>query len=311
VRINAQLVDATTGHHLWAQRYDRPLKEIFALQDEIVQQIVTTFQLELTLRERGIVVNKTTSNPEAYDYYLRGLQYFYRYTKEANAQARQMFEKAIELDSNYALAYANVGWTYSMDLGSQWLRDPQLLDRILEWAQRAIILDDSLARAHMLMGVVYLYKKQQDRAIAEIEKCIALDPNGTFGYAWWGFILNFAGRSEGAITLAEQALRLNPRNPFFSLTVLGRAYSLTGRYEEAIVALKKDVSANPNYLPPHLNLAAVYSTLGREEEAKAEAMEILRISPDFSLASMRQQLSFADPTMVERHLAALWKAGLK
>lgn len=311
IRINAQLVDAVTGHHLWAERYDRPLKDIFTLQDEIVQKIVTTLKLELTLRERGIVVNKTTDNQEAYDYYLRGLQYFYRYTKEANAQARQMYEKAIELDPNYALAYASIGWAYSMDLGAQWNQDLQLLDRMLESAPRAIVLDDALARAHVLLGVVYLYKKQHDQAMAAVEKGIALDPNDDSGYAWLGFLLTSVGRPEKAIRLVENALRLNPRNPLFSLTILGRAYSLTGRYEEAIATLKRAINANPNYLPPHINLTIIYSELGREEEAKAEAMVVLRISPDFSLEGMRQQLSFTDPARLERHIAALKKAGLK
>src|SRR5207249_9810095 len=115
VRITAQLIDATTGGHLWSERYDRPLKNLFALQDEIVQKIVTTLKLQLTLWEQGILVRKTTDNLEAYDYYLRGVEYVYRTTKEANAQARQMYEKAIELDPQYAVAYVALGWTYFSD----------------------------------------------------------------------------------------------------------------------------------------------------------------------------------------------------
>src|SRR5206468_3462278 len=152
VRITAQLVEAATDSHLWAEHYDRPLKDIFALQDEIVQKIVTTLKLQLTLWEQGILVRKATDNLEAYDYFLHGTKYFNHLTKEANTQARQMFERAIELDPRYAAAYAEVGWTYSMDWGVQWSQDSQALDQTFELAQKAIALDDSLPSAHMLLG---------------------------------------------------------------------------------------------------------------------------------------------------------------
>ncbi|MBI3302542.1 MAG: adenylate/guanylate cyclase domain-containing protein [Deltaproteobacteria bacterium] len=310
VRINAQLVDATTGHHLWAEHYDRPLTDIFALQDEIRQKIVTTLKLQLTLSEQGIFVRRETDNLEAYDYCLRGVEYFNRFTQEANVQARQMFERAIELDPTYARAYAGVGWTYSMDWGV-WGQDLQSLERTLEWAQKALALNDSLANAHVLLGWAYLFKKQHDQARAEFERSIALDPNEVFGYAYLALILNFAGRPAEAIGLIEKALRLDPRNRFFSLNVLGGAYRLMGRYEEAIVTLRRAINANPNYLPPHTLLAAIYSELGREEEARAEAAEVLRINPNFSLEVYRQRLPFKNQAESERYLAALRKAGLK
>src|SRR5262249_34837278 len=129
VRVTAQLVDATTDHHIWAERYDRPLQDIFALQDEIVQKIVTTLELQLTLQEQGFLVRKTTDNPEAYDYLLRGVEQVLRNTREANVQTRQMCEKAIELDPKYARAYAFLGWTYFWDWFYQWSLDPQNLER--------------------------------------------------------------------------------------------------------------------------------------------------------------------------------------
>ena len=134
VRINVQLIDATTGYHVWSEHYDRPLQDIFALQDEIVQKIVTTLKLQLTLQEQGIIVRKHTDNLEAYDFFLRGKEYFWRFTKEANAQARQMFEKAVALDPQYAEAYAELGSTYSMEWTLRWNADPQTLERAL--AQR-------------------------------------------------------------------------------------------------------------------------------------------------------------------------------
>ena len=199
MRITAQLIDATTGGHLWSERYDRPFKDIFALQDEIVQKIVTTLKLQLTLQEQGWIVRKHTDNLEAYDSFLRGMEYYWRYTKEANAQARQMFEKAIALDPQYAEAYAWLGATYYLEWVWRWSADPQTLERALALAQQALALDDSLPIAHSLLSYVYAQKQQYDQAMAEGERAIALDPNNADSYAWQAEVLNFAGRPEEAL----------------------------------------------------------------------------------------------------------------
>ena len=176
------------------ERYDRPLKDIFALQDEIVQKIVTTLKLQLTLWEQGFLVRKTTDNLEAYDSYLRGAESFYPLTKEANLQARQMFEKAVELDPQYAEAYARLSWTLSREWIYQWGQDPQTLEQAFALAQKAVALDDSLPRAHRVLGVVYLWKKQHEQAIAEAERAIALDPNDAEGYATVGAYSELCGK---------------------------------------------------------------------------------------------------------------------
>jgi adenylate cyclase len=311
VRITAQLIDATTGGHLWSERYDRPLQDIFALQDDVVQKIVTTLKLQLTLQEQGIVVRKTTGNLEAYDYYLRGLESLNRQTQEANAQARQMFEKALELDPQYAEAYAFLSLTYFREWGMQWSQDPQTLERALALAQQAVTLDDSLAQAHTILGSAYLWKKQYDQAIAEEERAIALDSNFADAYMRLGNILTFAGRPEEAIGLIEKAMRLNPHYPPLYVLVLGDAYRFTGRYEEAMAAYKRALTRNADFLLPHIGLAVVYSELGREEEARAEAAEVLRINPQYSLERWRQQSPYKDLAVLERMLAALRRAGLK
>jgi adenylate cyclase len=311
VRITAQLVDAPTDAHLWAERYDRPLKDIFALQDEIVQKIVTTLKLQLTLWGQGIVVRKTTNNLEAYDFYLRGVEYFYRLTKEANLQARQMFEKAVELDPQYAEAYARLSWTHSREWIYQWVQDPQTLEQAFALAQKAVTLDDSLPLAHRVLGVVYLWKKQHKQAIAEAERAIALDPNNAEGYVRLAHILKFVGRSEEAIQLMEKAMRLNPHYPFDYLFELGASYHLTGRYEEALVPLKKVLTLNPNFVFAHVNLAICYAELGRLEEARAEMAEAQRLNPTYSLEWVRQNFPYKDPAELERYLVALRKAGLQ
>jgi adenylate cyclase len=311
VRITAQLIDATTGGHLWSERYDRPLQDIFALQNDVVQKIVTTLRLQLTLQEQGYLVRKTTDNLEAYDYFLRGVEHSNRYTQEANAQARRLFEKALELDPQYAEAYAFLGATYFVEWTFQWSQDSQILDQALALAQRAVAVDDSLAQAHATLGSAYLWKKQYDQAIAEEERAIALDSNFADAYMRLGNILTFAGRPEEAIGLIEKAMRLNPHYPPMYVFFLGGAYRSTGRYEEAIAAYKRALTRYPNLLPAHVNLAVSYSELGREEEARAEAAEVLKISPNFSLEGVRQMWPYKDPAVLERHLAALRKAGLK
>jgi adenylate cyclase len=218
VRITAQLVDATTDSHLWAERYDRPLKDIFALQDEIVQKIVTTLKLQLILREQGYLVRKTTDNLEAYDYFLRGLEAFNRATQEANAQARQLFEKAIELDSQYAEAYGRLSWTRTREWNYLWVQDSQTLEQAFALAQKAVALDDSLPGAYTALCYVSLYKRQHEQAIAAARRAVALDPNEAEGTVLLGLILNFAGRPEEAIGLIQKAIRLNPRYPYNYLT---------------------------------------------------------------------------------------------
>jgi len=311
VRITAQLVDANTGGHLWAERYDRDLRDIFVLQDEVTQKIVTALVVKLTEDEQERLMRKGTDSLEAYDYTLRGSDYFFRFTKEANAQAREMFERAIDLDPEYALAHSLLGLTHWMEWSFGWSRDPQSLDRAFELAQRATSLDDSVSVAHSLLGKVHLWKKQHGQAIAELEKTIALNPNYADGLAGLGEILYFAGRPEEAIGLIKKAMRLNPKYPVWYLHNLGHAYFLTGRYEEAIGALKRVLNRNPNFWPAHIYLAASYVELGREEEARAEAEKLLRIHPNFSLDAGGQRPPYKDRVVLERLGDSLGKAGLK
>jgi len=311
VRITAQLIDAATDSHLWSERYDRPLTDIFALQDEIVRQIVTTLKLQLTLREQGYLVRKTTDNLEAYDAYLRGIELYNRATQEANIQAQQLFEKAIALDPQYAEAYTRLSRVLAAEWVYQWSQDPQTLERALVLAQKAVALDGSLSGAHEGLAYAYLYKRQHEQAIAAAERTITLAPNDSEGAARLGLILNFAGRPEEAIGLIKKAMHLSPRYPYNYLSQLGMAYGLARRYDEAITTLQSATIRNPDHLPAHLHLALSYSELSRDAEARAEVAELLRISPNFSLEGFRRVMPFKNPADLERYLAALRKAGLK
>jgi adenylate cyclase len=317
VRITTQLIDATTGGHLWSERYDRPLKDIFAVQDEIVQQIVANLRVEMLEAEFARVRRVPTENLTSYDFYLRGLQVGVRAlteaSKEANEQARQMYEKAVELDPTYAEAYAMLGFTYYNEFFNRWTADPaQALERAFTLAQQAVTLDDSLPTPHLVLGYAFLWKKQHDQAIIEVKTAMALDPNNPNTHASLGIFLAFAGQPQEGVEFVEKALRLNPRYPANYLQNLGRAYRLAGRCEEAISPLKRAIALSPTFIPSRVNLVVCYMELGREEEARAEATEVLRINPNYSLEeAWKHNQPFKDPAVLEHFFAAARKAGLK
>jgi len=314
VRITAQLVDATTGDHVWAEHYDRSLRDIFSLQDEIVRKIVTTLNLQLTLQEQGVLVRKTTDNLEAYDDLLRGMESLGDETKEANAKARDMFERAAELDPQYASAYASIGWTYALEWAYQWNTDPEILARANEMAQKAVALDDSSPVAHGILSQVCLFSRQNDQAIAEAERAITLDPNRADGYVGLAFILRFSGRADEAVESIKKAMRINPHYPPEYLLVAGLAYCQAGRYEEAITAQRAAVSRNPNLLGSRICLMACYSMAGRDEAARAELKELLRLNPNFSFERATKQVGppYKNPADGKPMIDAIRKAaGLK
>ena len=310
VRISAQLIDPPTGYHLWAERYDRDLTDIFALQDEITEKIVAALEVKLTEGEQEQVARRYTENLEAYDYFLRGRAYQASATNEDNARAREMFERAIELDPTFAGAYAQLSYSHFRDWRYQWSKDPQALEWALEAAQKAVALDDSLPLAYMYLGWAYVWKKQYEQAIAEAERAIALDPNFAEGYVRLGQILNLAGRPEEGINMVKKAMSLDPHYPPYYLFFLGYCYYVMGQYEEAIAALKRSLARNPDHFSPHRALAVIFGELGRKEEARAEVAEMLRISPGASLEGERERIVFKDQAVLERYLEGLRKAGL-
>jgi adenylate cyclase len=311
VRITAQLVDANTEGHLWAERYDRDLEDIFGLQDEVTQKIVAALAVTLTEEEEDRLARKYTGNVEAYDCFLRGLEYQFHPTKEKNIQAQRMFEKAIELDSEFAAAYAQLGRTHVRGYTHMWSQDPKALDRAFDLAQKARDLDDSLPEAYFVFAQVYYYERRHEQAIAELEKAITLSPNYADAVAELGDVLNFVGRPEEAIELIEKALRFNPTPPSWYLDNLGRAYLLTKRYEEAVATFKRVINRNPDYWVSYVYLAASYADLGRQKEAQAVVAEVQRINPMLSLESCRQLEPFKEKAVLDRFIDALCRAGLK
>jgi len=312
VRITAQLVDTATGGHLWSERYDRDLKDIFALQDEITMKILTAVRVKLTEGEQARLYAKGAVNLDSFMKVLQGVPYFYRFNKEGNIQARQMFEEAIALEPKNAGAYTLLGWTYLMEVWSGLSESPgRSMARAAELAQKALALDDTLDLPHSLLGNIYLMSRQYEKAIAEEERAIALNPNGADAHAHLGMTLNYVGRPEEAIALLKKAIRLNPIPPNWYLFSLGDAYRLTEQYEVAIAVYKRVLHRNPDDIRAHTGLTATYSLLGREEEARAAAAEVLRINPKFSLEHVAKAFPFKNKADTDRVIDALRKAGLK
>jgi adenylate cyclase len=311
VRITAQLIDATTGHHIWSEGYDREPKDIFAIQDDITIKITNALQVELTTGEETRLWDKTT-NLRAYEKLLQALDYIYRYTKEDNSTARRLFEEAITLDPKYVNAYAGTGWTHFYDARFGWVESrAESIKMALQYAQKAIDLNDTSDAGYLLIAGVYFLQGQYEKAIAEAERAVALNPNGAMGYSSLAGMVGCLGKWGESIELAKKSIRLQPFAPAFYYHFLGRAYFMTGQLDESIITWKKVLQVNPNYLPAHAFLAACYSSLDRYAEASAAAKEVLRINSKFSIESYTKTLPYKNKADIERYVAALRKAGLK
>ena len=310
VRINAQLIDANTGSHLWAERYDRSLKDLFALQDEIVQRIVTTLAVRIEAVERARSMRKETENLEAYDYVLRGWEYQRERTLASNIKAEEMFTKAIELDPNYATAYVGLGVRHLNLVDYGWTEFPaQALQQAHDFAQKALSLDESHSGAHALLGNIYIYRGQHDLAVSELRRAIELNPNDALSRRWLGMVMLWSSQPDEAIQAYETALRYDPRTSPGTHMFLGLAYYLKGQYDEAVRAAERGLANYPDFTGTYIALAACYAQAGRSEEAARAAEKILRLDPFFEVESYGTV--FRNPADREHIREGLRKAGLK
>jgi TolB-like protein/class 3 adenylate cyclase len=307
IRITAQLIDASTGNHLWAERYDRELKDIFAVQDEITKNIITAMQVKLTEGEQARSVAKGTTNLEAYLKCLQANEYLSQENIESNALAKQLAEEAITLDSEYAWAYYIKAITHTSDIWFGTSKSPkQSWTKAKELFQKSIALDDNFAEAYGYLGFLYssASPRQHDKAIPLGKKAVALNPNSARAHLQLGKVLTFADRYEESIPEYKKAIRLNPIPPNRYFWSLGLSYGMSGQYEEAITWCEKAVRQKPDSFFANLMMTVVYSWSGRDEDARAQAVEILRINPTFSLEKFEKR---AGKSLVD----ALRKAGLK
>jgi adenylate cyclase len=312
VRITVQLINATTGHHLWAEKYDRELRDVFALQDEISIRIMSALEIRLTEGEQARLRHRGPASLEAFVKKAKALEYFRQFTREDNALARKEVEEAMVLVPENSSLYSLLASTHIMDL---WLGSTK--SDLISFAQattcvkKAIALDKDNSDAYLVLGQLHLIKKEHDEAIAAAERSVVLNPNGADAYSGLGIILAFSGRPEEGVEFLQKAIRLNPLPPAYYFGQLGAAYRASGQYEEAISAYKKAVHKQPTFFFAHLGLAGIYASLGREGEAHAGAAEVLKIDPEFSLERYAKALPFKNKADTDRWISSFRKAGLK
>ena len=312
VRITAQLIDATSGSHLWAERYDRDLTDIFAVQDEVTTQIVGALKVTLSPAEKARLVEKEPSNIAAYDCVLRGREIMLGKEKnrETFVEAVTYFKKALELDANYSQAYASLGFAHMFDYQNRWSDDPdKSLKLAREYAQKAIDNDPNEPMAHGAAALTAIFEKDFDRAQAEVDRTLALNPSSALAHNLLGTIRSYSGRPLEAIPAIEQAMRLDPAfRPQF-LHFLGIAYLLAGKYETAAAMLRQRILLVPNTDFSRAVLAATLGHLGEIEEARRVWAELMKINPKFSFSAYigRQPMR---PEDAERVVAGLAKTGL-
>ncbi len=312
VRITAQLIDALSGRHLWAERYDRDLKDIFAIQDEISLKITNVLNIKLSDGEIALFLGKGTKNLEAYLKMMQARAIFIRGNRENNAQAKKLFEEVIRMDPNYAMAYALLAFGYYVDviLGSS--QSPkESIAKGIEMAQKSISLDNKMSFSHGALSTLYVLKNDYDKAISEAEIGVALEPNSAYPYSFLGNALNYSSRYSEAISAFEKAIRLDPIPAVTTLMGMAHSLRMVGRYEEAVAIFKKLLQKLPDHLVGQLGLTATYSMMGRDQDARAQAKEVLRIDPNFSVDSYSKRHGYKNKDDWNRYMDALRKAGLK
>jgi adenylate cyclase len=317
VRITAQLIDSLTGYHLWADRYDRDLEDLFALQDEVTIKILMSMQVKLPLVNLPSTSEKYFKGKQGLDCYLKVLEgghYLQVVSFEGNNTARRIAEEIVASWPENPFGYLYLGWVCMADVFYGSTKSSQeSLEKAMELAQKALAMDDSLSGTHCLLVDIYLSKREYDKAIAEAEQALALDPNGSGANEYYALALYGAHRFNEAIPMYEKAIRLNPLCSSGVIGNLGGCYRKTGRFEDAISAYSQALLRNPNYIFGHIGLSSIYSLMGREKEARAEAAEVLRMNPKFSLENYSKAVAYnyPDQSALDNFIDSLRKAGLK
>jgi len=311
VRINVQLIDALSGKHVWAEKFDRNISNIFAIQDEITQTVVGTLGEKIWQASAKAVTKKPLSDFKAWDYILKGRVHLQRGGKQENATARVLYEKALELDPELSDAYINLAWTYYLDWRWEYVdAKSEALDKAEALAKKAAAFGENSAGLQFLVSRIALGRGRHEQALAHHERALELNPNDAELNATYGFLLIYAGRSEESLLWIQKAMRLNPYYPAIYPTLMAIGYYLTKRNREAVEILVREGKLSVGY---HQLLAMSYGQLGLLDEAQVHVKEILKMNPQFTLSEFRAyaQKIYKNETDIEHIIDGLRKAGLK
>jgi len=311
IRVTAQLIDATTGGHAWAERYDRDLTDIFAVQDELTREIVAALKVSLTVEESHRRTQKRDIEFEAHDLFLRGREHVWLETRAGNISARELLGRVIAIVPDYAPAHAHIAVTHVIDYINGWGESPdRSLQLGLEIARRALAIDDEEAVAHFVVAAVQLWRRDFDQAYVAIARCVALMPSWIRGRLLMARIQIFDGRPAEAVETLDLIMRLDPHHPDIMLQFVADARFLLGEYEPAVAALAKRLARNPDATSAHALIAAAYGHLGRIAEGRAAWEQVLRLEPGYSIERQRRILPFRNPADFERRVDGLRRLGL-
>lgn len=311
IRINAQLIDAVSGGHIWADRFDGTMADIFALQDQVNRKIVAALEVSLTTAEEARFDQVETTVPEAYDLLLQGVELYNSFNRDAVIESRELFKRATDLDPNYARAWANVALTYATEVNFFWSYDrEEAIRNGLEFAARAIELDDSLPQIYLTRSILYLSQRQHQAALEAARRTIEVHSNYADGHATLAFISSFFGEYEQALESLADAKRFNPQGIGIYLGIESRVLFLLERYDEALLRAQQSVDRNPGFDGTQLTLAAIYVRLGQLDDAAWSVEEALAINPDITLGQLRRESLYADESDFDNYLEALRQAGV-
>jgi adenylate cyclase len=313
LRITAQLIDVTTLQHLFSERYEREMKDIFAIQDEITMKILTAMRVSLSGEGVPSLRSKGTKNIEAYLKLLQAEAIFQTMNRATQAQARRLAEEAVALDPEYARAYTMIAVTIGNEvLLGVYKNRREALERAMALAEKAVQLDDSEEMAHRCLGfIAILLNRDYEKAIAGAKRAVELAPNSVLAQTILGYFLYSAGRTEEAIPILKRAVVLSPIPLPRTLSHLCIACRKARRYEEAVAVCRQLIQLEPNYIYPHLTLAATFAEMERMEEARAEITEVLRIDPKYMVKVVPRSFPWKDQAEIDRLIDSLRKAGLK
>jgi len=312
VRITAQLIDAITGGHLGAERFDRDLTDIFAVQDDVTTHIVSSLALNLSAADRRKIVVEHVDNAEAYDCFLRGRDLFGRQTAEANRDAQPLLRRAIELAPRFATAFAYLAAAQVIDYVNDWSATPaQTLEAAEKTARRAVELDDRNPYALWALGMACLWARRYDEALSATETAIAFNPNFALGHITHAIAQHYLGRSEEALKCFERAVARDPYCPEIWLHLQAQASYQLGRYPETVALLKRRIQRNPDTDASRVLLAASYGQMGLIKEAREAWREALKINPAYSLEHRRKVLPYKNSGDFDLVIEGLRKAGIE
>jgi TolB-like protein/Flp pilus assembly protein TadD len=313
VRIAVQLIDARVDHHVWAERYDRDLEDIFAVQDEITERVITSVAPGIVSAEMQRAHRKDIASLDAWDRVMRAHWHLARFTMEDHAEARRLLSEAVQIEPNSAHALGDLAMIHVLD--GQWgwgISRDQSLAAAAEAARHAVTIDEGNTWAQIALGFVELFARRHDESVRRLKRAIEISPNDPHAHAHLGFALSFAGESEAAIAQVEEAMRLSPRDPFLAFWYTAQALAAfsAGRYKEAVDCAKKTIEENPRHPGAYRLLAASHAQLGHIEDAKVALKEMLHQMPGMTVTATRQQVPWKKSDDAARYLEGLRKAGL-